>query len=83
MQGISASLSRSLFCGGALAAGMVDGIFSGEDDLRDGNKGVALLKKGLDNSGQGFRGVECRIVKQNNGPRLDLGRHPLYNLRSF
>ena len=59
---------------------MVDGVLSGENDLRDGNKGVALLKQGLDDGGQGLRGVQGGVVKQNDGPWLDFGGYPLGDL---
>lgn len=60
---------------------MVDGVLSGENDLGDGNEGVALLNQRLQNRGQGLRGMECGVVEQHNGARLDLGGHPLGNLR--
>ena len=65
---------------GALLAGMVDGVIrvvlSGENELRDGNKGVALLEQSLQNGGQGLGGVKGGVVKQDNGPGLYLGGHP-------
>ena len=60
----------------ALPAGVVDGVLPGEDDLRDGDKGVALLEKSLDDGGQGLGGVKGGVVKQDDGPRLHLGGHP-------
>ena len=45
---------------------MVNGILSGEDNLDDG--------------GQGLRGVQGGVVKQDNGAGLDLGGHPPDNL---
>ena len=59
---------------------MVNGVIPGEDELRDGDKGVALLKEGLDDGGQGFGGVQRGVVEQDNGPGLYLGCHPLNNL---
>ena len=49
---------------------MVDGVLPGENDLGDGDKGVALLEEGLDDGGQGLRGVEGGVVEQDNGPGL-------------
>lgn len=59
---------------------MVYSVLSGENDLGDGNEGVALLKQRLNNGRQGFRGMQGGVVKQNDGPRLDLGGHSLGNL---
>ena len=59
---------------------MVDGILPGKNDVGDWDKGVALLKEGLDNRGQGLRRVVSRVVKQDDGARLDLCGHPLDNL---
>ena len=53
-----------------LPPGVVDGVFPGEDDLRDGHKGVPLLEQGLNDGGQGLRGVQGGVVEQNDGPRL-------------
>ena len=52
-----------------------------QDDLRDGHKGIALLEQGLNDTGQGLRGVEGGIVKEDDGTGLDLAHHPLGNLR--
>ena len=62
---------------GALAAGVVDGVLPGEEDLGDGDEGVALLEKGLDDSGQGLGGVEGGVVEQDDGAGLNLAGHPL------
>ena len=59
---------------------MVDGVRSSEDNLGDGNKGIALLKQGLDDGGQGLRGMEGGVVEQDDGAGLDLGGHPLDDL---
>ena len=70
--------------GRTLSAGVVDGIVSaagaGKDELGDGHKGVALLEQGLQNGGQGLWGVECGVVEEHDGPRLDLAGDPLGNL---
>lgn len=64
----------------ALPAGVVNGVFPGEDDLRDGDEGVALLKESLDDGGQGLWGVQGGVVEQDDGAGLDLGGHPPDNL---
>lgn len=61
---------------------MVDGVLAGQDNLRDRYKGVPLLKQGLDNGGQGLRGMEGCVMEQNDGPGLDLSRDPPGNLPS-
>ena len=53
-----------------LPPGVVNGVLPGEDDLRDGHKGVPLLEQGLNDGGQGLRGVQGGVVEQNDGPRL-------------
>ena len=64
-----------------LSAGVVDGVVGvvgpGEEELRHRHQVVAVLQQGLNNAGQGFRGVEGGIVEEDNGPGLDLGGHPL------
>ena len=62
---------------------MVDGVLAGQNHLGDGDEGVALLKEGLDDGGQGLRRVEGGVVKQDDGPGLDLGGHPLDDLSGF
>lgn len=62
---------------------MVDGVLAGKQDLGDGHEGVAVLNEGLQNRGQGLRGVQGGIVEQHDRPRLYLFRDPLDNLRSF
>lgn len=63
---------------------MVDGIVGvvlpGQDQLGDGHEGVPLLQQGLQDGGQGLRGVLGGIVEQDDGPGLDLGGHPLGDL---
>ena len=56
---------------------MVDGVLPGEQELGDGDKGIALLEQGLENSGQGLRGVEGGVVEQADGSALYPLRHPL------
>ena len=56
--------------GRALPAGVVDGVFTVENDFGDGDKGIALLQQGLNNSGQGLRRVNGGVVEQNDGAGL-------------
>lgn len=42
---------------------MVDGIGLGEDDLGDGDEGVAVLEEGLQDGGEGLGGVLGRVVE--------------------
>ena len=56
---------------------MVDGIVAGEQELGDGDEGVALPEQGLENGGQGLGGVEGGVVEQADGPALYPLRHPL------
>lgn len=65
---------------GALTAGVVDGIFPGQNELGDGHKGIALLGQLLQNGGQRLGGVEGRIVKEHDGPRAHLAGYPLGDL---
>ena len=64
-----------------LAAGVVDGVvravFAGEDQLADGKDVIALLDQILQNSRQGFRGVEGGVVEEDDGPRPHPGGHPV------
>lgn len=59
---------------------MVDGVLPRQDDLGDGDESVSLLEEGLYDGGQRLRGVEGGVVEQDDGPRLNLGGHPLGNL---
>ena len=56
---------------------MVDGVFSVQNDLRDGHKGIPILKQGFDDAGQGLRGMQCGIVEQDDGAGLHFGGDPL------
>ena len=62
-------------CPWALPPGMVDGIGLRQDDLGDGNEGIALLKQELNDTGQRLRGVLGGVVEQDNGAGTDLGGH--------
>ena len=41
---------------------MVNGIVPGEDDLRDGDEGIALLEQGPNDAGEGLRRVKGGVV---------------------
>ena len=83
--GFSAERDPFLRLRRALLARVVDGVvhvvLSGQDQLRDGHKGVTLLQKGLQNGGQGLGGVLGGVVKEDDRPRLDFGGHPLGDVR--
>lgn len=63
-----------------LSPGMVDGVGLGENQVLNRAKGVALGLKGLDDPGQGLRGVESGVVEEDNGPGLNPVQHPLGDL---
>ncbi|BAK98779.1 hypothetical protein OBV_15810 [Oscillibacter valericigenes Sjm18-20] len=52
-----------------------------DDQLRDWHNRVPLPDQIFEDSGQSLRRVLCRIVEQDDGPRLDLGGDPLCDLR--
>ena len=60
----------------ALPPGMVNGVVTGEDQSGDGEEGVALLQKGLQNGRQGLRRVFGGIVEQDDGTGLHFGSDP-------
>ena len=73
-----------------LAAGVVDGVvhvvFPGENQLGDGDEGVASCSRVSEDGGQGLGGMEGGVVEENDGPGLDPAHHPLRDLpggRSF
>ena len=63
-----------------LPAGVIDGVLPGENDLGNRDEGVALLEEGLDDGGQGLRGVEGGVVKEDDGAGLHLGGHSFDDL---
>ena len=69
---------------GTLLTGVVDGVvgaaLAGKDELGDRDESVPFLEEGLDNAGQGFRGVLGGIVEEHDGAGLYLGGDPLGNL---
>ena len=56
---------------------VVDGVVSCQDQLADGQHGVALVDEVLQNAGQRLRRMQRGVVEQHDAPRLHLGRHPL------
>ncbi len=61
---------------------MVDGVRSRQNELGHGDQGIPVLNEGLQDGGQGLRGVLGGVVKQHDRPRPNLRRHPLGDLRS-
>ena len=60
-----------------LPAGVVDGVGRVEDELGDGEDGVAVVDEVGEDSGQRLRRVEGGVVEQHDAARLHLGGHPL------
>ena len=56
---------------------MVDGVGRVEDELGDGEDGVAVVDEVGEDSGQRLRRVESGVVEQHDAARLHLGGHPL------
>ena len=56
---------------------MVDGVGGLQDQLGDGNNGVAFVDEATENGGEGLRRVESGVVEQHDAPRLYPGGHPL------
>lgn len=59
-----------------LPPGVVDGIVAGEDDLGNGDEGIALLQQAFDDAGQRLGGVLGGVVKQDDGTGTDSGGDP-------
>ena len=55
---------------------MADGAGRGEDELGDGEDGVAVVDEAGEDSGQRLRCVEGGVVEQHDAARLYLGGHP-------
>lgn len=76
--------SRTASGGRLLPPGMINGVIliagAFDDQLRDRHDGVSLPDQVFENSRQSLRRVFCCVVKQDDGPRLDLGGDPLSNL---
>lgn len=60
-----------------LPAGVVNGVGRVEDELGDGEDGVAVVDEVGEDSGQRLRRVEGGVVEQHDAARLYLGGHPL------
>lgn len=56
---------------------MVNGVGGLQDQLGDGNDGVAVVDEVTENGGEGLRRVERGVVEQHDAPRLYPGGHPL------
>lgn len=52
---------------------VVDGIVPRQDQLTDGQHGVAVVDEIFQNTRQRLRCVECRVVEQHNAAGLHLG----------
>ena len=61
---------------GTLAAGVVHHVVPVQNQLRNGENGITLLDKILQNRGQGLRCVEGGIVEQHDASRRDSGGDP-------
>lgn len=59
-----------------LPAGVVDGVGRGQNELGDGEDGVAVVDEAGEDSGQRLRRVEGGVVEQHDAARLHLGGHP-------
>lgn len=55
---------------------MVDGVGRVEDELGDGEDGVAVVDEVGEDSGQRLRRVAGGVVEQHDAARLHLGGHP-------
>lgn len=60
---------------------MVDGILPGQDQLGDGHQSIVLLDQVLQDRRQRLRRMLGSVVEKDDGPGLDLGGHPLGNVR--
>lgn len=60
---------------------MVNGVVPRQDQLGDRHEGVPLPDQVFQNAGQRFGRVLGGVVEQHDRPRLDLGGHPLGDVR--
>lgn len=67
--------------GRALSAGVVHIVVAGEDDLGDGDHGVAIGLQIRENGGEGLRRVDGGVVKEADGAAGDLACNPLGDVR--
>ena len=56
--------------------GVVGAVLPVQNNLGDGDEGVAVLQEGFNNTGQGFRGMFGGIVEENDGTGLYFGGYP-------
>lgn len=63
-----------------LPSGVVDGGAALEDQLGDGNDGIAVLEEVFDDGRERFGGVERGVVEQDDAAGVDLGCYALRNL---
>ena len=61
---------------GPLAAGVVDARFALQQQLRDGDDGIALGLEGLDDPRQGLQSVDGRVVEEDDAARPHVLQHP-------
>jgi len=72
-------LRRTLFPG--VVDDVVGAQFTVQKNLRNGDKGITLLQQGFNQPGQGFRGMFCGVVEENDGAGLDFGGHSFGDFR--
>lgn len=59
-----------------LPSGVVDARFALQQQLRDGDNGIALGLEGFDDPGQGLRRVDGRVVEEDDAARPHVLQHP-------
>ena len=59
---------------------MVNGVLPFQNDLRNGDEGIALFQQALNDTRQGFGSVLRCIMEQNDRTRLDFTCHSLGNV---
>ena len=70
---VTVCLRDGIFFRRELPPRVVDGVVARQDQLADGQHGVALVDEVLQDAGQCLRRVERRVVEQYDAPRLHLG----------
>lgn len=60
-----------------LSACVIDGVGGGEEELGDGDYGVAVADEGFQNGGQRLRRVEGSVVEQDDAASAHLSTNPL------
>ena len=60
-----------------LPSRVVDGVLPCQDQLADGQHGIAVVDEVFQDPRQRLRRVERRVMEQHDAARLHLGRHPL------